>query len=72
VPADPRSDGSSLLRATLGVAEDLEEETDEEETTFLVLAALHCASPAEYRTADAWRPSVHRLSARFCTGPPIL
>ena len=71
-PVDPRSDGSSLLRATLGVAEDLEEETDDEEPTFLVLAALHCDAPAEYRATDAWLPSVHRLSAQFCTGPPIL
>jgi hypothetical protein len=71
-PADPRSDGASLVRATLGVAEDLEEEADEEEATTLLLSALHCGAPAEYRVADAWRPSVRRLSAHFCTGPPSL
>jgi hypothetical protein len=71
-PADPRSDGTSLLRATLGVAEDLEEETDEEEATSHVFATLHCPVSAEYRTADAWIAPFHWLSAHFCTGPPIL
>ena len=72
VPADPRSDGAGFLRATLGVAGDIEEEADEEEATFLALAALHCGVPAEYRAVDAWLPSIRRLSAHFCTGPPTL
>jgi hypothetical protein len=71
-PADPRSDGTNLVRATLGVAEDLEEEADEEEATSLVLSALRCDAPAAYRAAGASQTSVRWLSAHFCTGPPTL
>jgi hypothetical protein len=72
-PAAPRAD-VALLRATLAVAADLEEEeADEEETASLVFAtSVYCPAPAEYRAAHAWLPQVHRLSAHFCTGPPIL
>jgi hypothetical protein len=72
-PAEPRSDGANLVRAALGTAEDFEEEADEEEaSTSLAVTALVCAVPAQYRSDDAWLPPVRRLSAHFCTGPPIL
>jgi hypothetical protein len=70
-PADPKTDATNLVRATLASAEDLEEEADEEGTS-LAAATFHCASDAAHPVADAWVPPVHRLSAHFCTGPPLL
>jgi hypothetical protein len=71
-PVDPRSDGTNLVRATLGVAEDLEEEADEEEATSLALAFVHCSVPAAYSAAQTGLIQVRWLSAQFCTGPPTL
>jgi hypothetical protein len=71
-PADTRGDAAALLGATLGVAEDLEEEEDQEEATFLAFATLHCAADAAYRATDAWVPAFPRLSGHSCTGPPTL
>lgn len=74
-PADPRSGDASLVRATLSVAEDLEEEADEDEAdkaTFLALATLDCDPGAGYLATDAWFPSFRRPSAHFGTGPPTL
>lgn len=71
-PADPRSDAAIVVGATLSVAEDLEEEDDQEEATFLALAAPHSAAAAEYQATDACLTSFLRLSAYSCTGPPTL
>jgi hypothetical protein len=71
-PANPRSDVATLVSATLSVVEELDEEADQEEATFLALATLHCAPDAEYQATDAWLPSFPRLSAHSCTGPPTL
>ena len=71
-PADPRSDAETPLGAALSVAEDIEEEEDPEEATFLALATLHCAADAEYQAIEPWLPSFPRQSAHSCTGPPTL
>lgn len=71
-PADPQNNAATLVSATLGVAEDLDEEADQEEATFLALAALHSAPVAEYQATDACLTSFLRLSAYSCTGPPAL
>lgn len=70
--ADPQGDAAALVGATLSVAEDLEEDADQEEATFLVLARLPCASDADDRATDAWLPPFPRPSAQSCTGPPAL
>lgn len=71
-PDDPQADATAPVSATLSVVEDLEEEPDQEEATFLALARLHCTSHAEYRATDAWLPSFPRPFAQSCTGPPTL
>lgn len=71
-PAAEWSDVASLVSATLSVAEDLDEESDQDEAPFLALATLHCAADAEYRAADGSLPAFPHLSAHSCTGPPSL
>ena len=72
-PADTRSDPATLVSATVGVAEDLEdEEEDQEDATLLARATLHCATDAGYQATDAWLPTFPRFSAHSCTGPPTL
>lgn len=73
-PDDPRGDAAGAVRATLYVAEDLEEADDEEGDSAILpaLAALDHAADTQYRTAHAWLPAFRRPSAHFGTGPPIL
>jgi len=77
-PAHKRSGAANLVSTTLGVAGDVEEEADEDEAdeesvAFGAVASLDCAPGAEYQAAaSTWRVSFARLSAHFCTGPPIL
>lgn len=74
-PDDPFGGAANPLRATLYLAEDLEEEGDEEEgdnAIFFALATLDHAADAEYQAGHAWFPAFRRPSAHFGTGPPIL
>jgi hypothetical protein len=71
-PADSRSNATTVVSATLSVAEDLDEEEDQEEDAVLALAAIHSAAATEYQATDACLTSFLRLSAYSCTGPPTL
>lgn len=71
-PADTRGDAATLVSAMPGVAEDVEEEADQEEAVFAVLARLPCVQDADHQATDAWLPSFPRPSSHPCTGPPTL
>ncbi|WP_395678755.1 hypothetical protein [Inquilinus sp.] len=71
-PDDPQGDAATPVSGTLSVAEDVEEEPDQDETTVLAVTWLHCSSDAGYQAADAWLPAFPGPFAQSCTGPPTL